>query len=175
MEGPFGSFFLREDTDKPMILLASGTGFAPIKAIIEQLKHTGSQRKAHLYWGCRSKADLYLNDWAERAAHELPHLKYIPVLSEAKPEDAWTGRTGLVHHAVMHDHPNLMEWQSTRAVHRSWWSRRSTTSSSSAGCPTTSSMPTPSPRRRTSMAPERPACGDRQGTQCLPGTTNTGA
>ena len=111
MEGPFGSFFLRDDTDKPMILLASGTGFAPIKAIIEQLKHTGSQRKAHLYWGCRSKADLYLNDWAERAAHEMPHLKYVPVLSDAKPEDGWTGRTGLVHHAVMHDHPNLMAWQ----------------------------------------------------------------
>jgi CDP-4-dehydro-6-deoxyglucose reductase len=111
MEGPFGSFFLREDTDKPMILLASGTGFAPIKAIIEHLQHVGSQRKAVLYWGCRSKADLYLNDWAERAAQTLPNLTYVPVLSEPKPEDGWSGRTGLVHHAVMHDHPNLMTWQ----------------------------------------------------------------
>ena len=111
MEGPFGSFFVREDTDKPMILLASGTGFAPIKAIIEHLQHTGSQRKAMLYWGCRSKADLYMHEWAERAAQTLPHLKYIPVLSDAKPEDGWSGRTGFVHQAVMHDHPNLMDYQ----------------------------------------------------------------
>jgi len=111
MEGPFGSFFLREDSDKPMILLASGTGFAPIKAIIEQLQHTNSQRHAVLYWGCRSKADLYLHEWAQQAAAALPNLSYIPVLSEPKPEDAWTGRTGFVHQAVMHDHPNLMNHQ----------------------------------------------------------------
>jgi len=111
MEGPFGSFFLREDSDKPMILLASGTGFAPIKAIIEQLRHSGSQRHAELYWGCRSKADVYLHDWALEAAAAMPNLRYIPVLSDPKPEDAWTGRTGFVHHAVMHDHPNLMNHQ----------------------------------------------------------------
>jgi CDP-4-dehydro-6-deoxyglucose reductase len=111
MEGPFGSFFLREDTDKPMILLASGTGFAPIKAIIEHLQFTNSQRQAILYWGCRSKADLYLHDWATQAAAQMPTLHYIPVLSEPTPQDEWTGRTGLVHHAVMHDHPNLMNHQ----------------------------------------------------------------
>ena len=111
MEGPFGSFFLREDSDKPMILLASGTGFAPIKAIIEHLQHSKSERHAELYWGCRSKADLYLHDWALQAARTLPNLRYIPVLSEPKPEDAWTGRTGFVHQAVMHDHPNLMNHQ----------------------------------------------------------------
>jgi CDP-4-dehydro-6-deoxyglucose reductase len=111
MEGPFGSFFLREDSDKPMILLASGTGFAPIKAIIEQLQHTQSQRHAVLYWGCRSKADLYLHEWAQRAAAALPNLSYIPELSEPKPDDAWTGRTGFVHQVVMHDHPNLMNHQ----------------------------------------------------------------
>jgi len=111
MEGPFGSFFLREDSDKPMILLASGTGFAPIKAIIEHLQHSKSERHAELYWGCRSKADLYLHDWALLAARTLPNLRYIPVLSEPKLEDAWTGRTGFVHQAVMHDHPNLMNHQ----------------------------------------------------------------
>ena len=111
IEGPFGSFFLREDSDKPIILLASGTGVAPIKAIIEQLQHTNSQRQAVLYWGCRSKADLYLNDWALNAAAQMPNLTYVPVLSEPKPEDAWTGRTGFVHQAVMHDHPNLMNYQ----------------------------------------------------------------
>ena len=111
MEGPFGSFFLREDSDKPMILLASGTGFAPIKAIIEHLQHTNSQRQAVLYWGCRSKVDLYLHDWALNAAAQMPNLTYIPVLSEPKPEDAWTGRAGFVHLAVMHDRPNLMNYQ----------------------------------------------------------------
>jgi CDP-4-dehydro-6-deoxyglucose reductase len=107
IEGPFGSFFLREDSAKPMILLASGTGFAPIKAIIEQLQFTHSQRHAVLYWGCRSKADLYLHDWALAAAAAMPNLRYIPVLSEARPEDDWTGRTGFVHQAVMTDLPDL--------------------------------------------------------------------
>ena len=111
IEGPFGSFFLREDSAKPMILLASGTGFAPIKSIIEHLQHKNSQRQAVLYWGCRSKADLYLHDWALSAAAQMPNLTYIPVLSEPKPEDEWTGRTGFVHPAVMHDHPNLMNHQ----------------------------------------------------------------
>jgi CDP-4-dehydro-6-deoxyglucose reductase len=111
IEGPFGSFFLREDSDKPMVLLASGTGFAPIKAIIEHLRHTGSQRRAVLYWGCRHKTDLYLHDWALQAAATLPNLHYVPVLSEPRPQDAWDGRTGLVHHAVMHDQPDLTHWQ----------------------------------------------------------------
>ncbi len=107
IEGPFGSFFLREDSDKPIVLLASGTGFAPVKAIIEQLEHKGITRPAVLYWGCRSKADLYLHDWALQAAARLPNLRYVPVLSEPKPEDGWTGRTGFVHQAVMADLPDL--------------------------------------------------------------------
>jgi CDP-4-dehydro-6-deoxyglucose reductase, E3 len=111
MEGPFGSFFLREDSTQPMILLASGTGFAPIKAIIEHMQHTNSQRHAVLYWGCRSRADLYLHEWALNAAAAMPNLTYIPVLSEPKPDDGWHGRAGFVHQAVMHDHPNLMNHQ----------------------------------------------------------------
>jgi len=107
MEGPFGSFFLREDADKPIVLLASGTGFAPIKAIVERMQELGSTRPATLYWGCRSKADLYLHDWALAAAAAMPKLRYVPVLSEPKPEDGWTGRTGLVHQAVMTDQPDL--------------------------------------------------------------------
>jgi CDP-4-dehydro-6-deoxyglucose reductase, E3 len=111
LEGPFGSFFLRETSTKPIVLLASGTGFAPIKAIIEQLRLKGSERDAVLYWGCRSRADLYLHDWALAAAAEMPRLRYIPVLSEPRPEDAWTGRTGLVHQAVMADLPDLSAHQ----------------------------------------------------------------
>lgn len=107
VEGPFGSFFLREDSTKPIVLLASGTGFAPIKAIVEHMRMKGSDRPAVLYWGCRRKADLYLNDWCERAAAEMPKLRYVPVLSEPAAEEAWTGRTGFVHEAVMADLPDL--------------------------------------------------------------------
>mgnify|MGYP003347098377 CR=1 FL=1 len=106
-EGPMGTFFLREDSDVPIVFVASGTGFAPIKAIIEHMEHQGITRPTVLYWGCRSKADLYLNDWVEQAAARLPWLRYVPVLSEAKPEDLWSGRTGFVHQAVMADFPDL--------------------------------------------------------------------
>ena len=107
MEGPFGSFFLREDSPKPLVLLASGTGFAPIKAIIEHMQHKAVTRPAVLYWGARRRADLYMHDWALAAAADMPNLRYVPVLSEADTEDAWDGRTGFVHHVVMSDHPNL--------------------------------------------------------------------
>jgi len=105
LEGPFGSFFLREESVKPMVLLASGTGLAPIKAIIEHLQHKAATRPAVLYWGCRRESDLYLDSWCRQAASELPWLRYVPVLSEA--DAGWTGRTGLVHHAVMADLPDL--------------------------------------------------------------------
>jgi CDP-4-dehydro-6-deoxyglucose reductase len=107
MEGPFGSFFLREESNKPMVLLASGTGFAPIKALIQQLQHKALTRPAVLYWGGRRPADLYENAWCQQAAAELPWLRYVPVVSNALPEDGWTGRTGFVHRAVMEDFPNL--------------------------------------------------------------------
>ena len=107
IEGPFGSFFLREDSDKPIVLLASGTGFAPIKAILEHMEFKAITRPTVLYWGCRSKADLYLHEWALAAAGRLPNLRYVPVLSEPKAEDAWSGRTGFVHQAVMADLPDL--------------------------------------------------------------------
>jgi len=107
IEGPFGSFYLREASRKPIVLLASGTGFAPIKAIIERLQQKGDDRPAVLYWGCRSRADLYQHAWAEQASASLPSLRYVPVLSEARPQDAWRGRTGLVHEVVMADLPDL--------------------------------------------------------------------
>jgi len=106
-EGPYGSFFLREESDKPIILLASGTGFAPIKAIVEHALHIGCERPMTLYWGGRKRSDLYLHAVAERWAAEHPGLRYVPVLSEPRAEDEWTGRTGLVHQAVMQDHADL--------------------------------------------------------------------
>jgi CDP-4-dehydro-6-deoxyglucose reductase len=111
LEGPFGSFFLREDSDKPVLLLASGTGFAPIKAILEHLRFKGSPREVVLYWGCRSKADLYAHDWIAEQARTQPRLRYVPVLSEPRAGDAWHGRTGLVHRAVLADLPDLSGYQ----------------------------------------------------------------
>ena len=107
MEGPLGSFFLREDSDKPVILLASGTGFAPIKAVVEQLQAQASPRQPVLYWGCRRLADLYRDTWCQEMAQAMPTLRYVPVLSETTAADGWTGRTGFVHEAVMADWPDL--------------------------------------------------------------------
>ncbi|MBU0589539.1 MAG: CDP-6-deoxy-delta-3,4-glucoseen reductase [Gammaproteobacteria bacterium] len=111
IEGPYGSFFLREDSDKPMVLLASGTGFAPIKAVIEHMQHKGITRPATLYWGGRRPADLYMDDWVRARLAEMPNLTYVPVISDALPEDAWQGRTGFVHLAVLQDHPDLSGYQ----------------------------------------------------------------
>jgi CDP-4-dehydro-6-deoxyglucose reductase len=111
VEGPFGSFYLREDSIKPMVLLASGTGFAPIKAIIEHMQFKGITRPAVLYWGGRRPADLYMNDWVKGKVAEMPNLSYVPVVSDALTEDAWTGRTGFVHNAVLQDIADLSEHQ----------------------------------------------------------------
>lgn len=107
MEGPFGSFFLREDSDKPIVLLASGTGFAPVKAIVEHMVFKGITRPVSLYWGGRRPQDLYLDAMARQWAEELPNFRYVPVVSHAQPEDHWTGRTGYVHLAVLDDMADL--------------------------------------------------------------------
>ncbi|HSV59140.1 MAG TPA: CDP-6-deoxy-delta-3,4-glucoseen reductase [Variovorax sp.] len=107
IEGPYGSFFLRDDSDKPIVLLASGTGFAPIKALIEHMAHKGITRPAVLYWGGRRPEDLYMDDWMRERMAVMPNLRYVPVVSNAVPDDNWTGRTGFVHLAVLEDMPDL--------------------------------------------------------------------
>jgi CDP-4-dehydro-6-deoxyglucose reductase len=106
-EGPLGSFFLHE-SEKPIVFVASGTGFAPIKAIVESAFKQGVERPMALYWGGRRPKDLYLDALARRWAEERPQqFKYVPVISDALPEDQWTGRTGFVHRAVMADFADL--------------------------------------------------------------------
>ncbi len=112
-EGPLGSFILHEnDADLPIIFLASGTGFAPIKSMLEHIFYTentqGRLRKMTLYWGVRTKADLYLEDLAREWARQHHNFTFIPVLSDALPTDNWTGRTGLVHQAVLEDYESLV-------------------------------------------------------------------
>ncbi|TVO59382.1 CDP-6-deoxy-delta-3,4-glucoseen reductase [Denitromonas halophila] len=106
-EGPLGSFFLREDSTKPIVLLAGGTGFAPIKGLIEHAIATGLTRPMTLYWGARDRAGLYLHDMASAWAEAHSWFKFVPVLSDNIPSEPWTGRTGLVHQAVMADLPDL--------------------------------------------------------------------
>jgi CDP-4-dehydro-6-deoxyglucose reductase len=111
LEGPLGSFYLREESDKPMLFVAGGTGFAPIKGMLEHCFHHRVERQMVLYWGVRSLADLYLptlpGEW--QSAH--PNFTFIPVLSEPKPEDQWPGRTGFVHQAVLDDFRDLSGYQ----------------------------------------------------------------
>ncbi|TMH88479.1 MAG: CDP-6-deoxy-delta-3,4-glucoseen reductase [Betaproteobacteria bacterium] len=107
LEGPFGTFFLREESAKPIVLVASGTGFAPIKALIEAALRKGIPRPMTLYWGARRPKDLYLDALPERWAAEHSGFKYVPVISDALAEDRWDGRTGFVHRAVMEDLSDL--------------------------------------------------------------------
>ncbi len=112
IEGPLGSFFLREESAKPILLVAGGTGFAPLKGLVEHALHIGAtgkiRRPMHLYWGAKNRAGLYMNALAEKWAAENG-ISYTPVLSE--PDADWTGRTGLVHEAVLADHADLSAYQ----------------------------------------------------------------
>lgn len=110
LEGPMGSFYLREDSDKPIIFVAGGTGFAPVKGIIEHALHHKMQRRMVLYRGSLALRDLYLPDLPKRWQAEHG-VDYVPVLSDPRPEDDWSGRTGFVHHAVLADHPDLSGYQ----------------------------------------------------------------
>jgi len=117
--GPLGSFFLREDSKKPIVLVAGGTGFAPIKAIIEHALQEKTTRPLTLYWGAQVQEGLYMGVLAASWAAQHANFKYIPVLSGLSSdtekyqdhEDQWTGRTGLVHDAVMLDFPDLSQHQ----------------------------------------------------------------
>jgi CDP-4-dehydro-6-deoxyglucose reductase len=111
VEGPHGSFYLREDSEKPMVMLASGTGFAPIKALLEHMESTGSTRAVSLYWGGRRPSDLYMDRWIRAFQERMPNLRYTPVVSDALAQDAWMGRTGFVHLAALQDIPDMQGYQ----------------------------------------------------------------
>lgn len=111
VEGPFGNFFLRENSLKPMIFVAGGTGFAPIKGMIEESITKGMQRPIKLYRGARVLEDLYMDEICQRWVDEFLHIKYIPVLSEPDKKDAWQGRVSLVHEAVLEDYANFKDYQ----------------------------------------------------------------
>jgi CDP-4-dehydro-6-deoxyglucose reductase len=106
-EGPLGTFFLREDSDKPIIMLATGTGFAPIKSMLEHAFHVGITRPITLYWGGRHRQDLYMLELPRQWEQSHANFRFVPVLSQPAPEDQWTGRTGHVQDCALADHPDM--------------------------------------------------------------------
>lgn len=107
IRGPLGTFFLREDSDRPVILVGGGTGFAPIKGILEHAFATGFDKPMHLYWGVRARRDLYLDELPRQWSREHGNFSYTPVLSEPMPGDDWSGDTGYVTNAVIKRYPDL--------------------------------------------------------------------
>ncbi|WP_428086286.1 CDP-6-deoxy-delta-3,4-glucoseen reductase [Candidatus Thioglobus sp.] len=108
IQGPKGSFYLREDSNKPIIMVAGGTGFGPVKAMVEHAIESASERNIHIYWGVRSEQDLYMtlpSKWAD----EFDNISFTPVLSKA--DESWKGRTGYVHEAVLADFDNLVNYE----------------------------------------------------------------
>ncbi len=110
-EGPLGQFYLRENSDKPIIFVATGTGFAPVKSILEYAFSKGIDRQIVLYWGARHVADMYMKEIPSEWQTQYDNFTFIPVLSEPKPEDHWNGRTGLVHDAVLNDFESLANYE----------------------------------------------------------------
>jgi NAD(P)H-flavin reductase/quinol-cytochrome oxidoreductase complex cytochrome b subunit len=110
-EGPFGAFVLHEESPRPIIFVAGATGFAPVKSMLEEAFRRNIRRPMVLYWGVRTRADLYMAELPERWAREHSNFSFVPVLSEPRPEDNWTGRTGLVHEAILQDFPTLSGYE----------------------------------------------------------------
>ena len=107
IHGPLGTFFLRDDTKRPLIFVAGGTGFGPIKSMVEQLIAEGDERDVHFYWGARAKKDLYSNHLPEKWDYQRENFHYTPVLSDALESDRWKGREGFVHEAVAKDFADM--------------------------------------------------------------------
>ena len=103
IQGPFGTYFLRKEEPRPIVMVAGGTGFAPVKGLIEDAIEAGFDQGITLYWGARTQKDLYLDDLARTWADSLPGFSYIPVLSDSSEDSDWQGRTGFVHQAIAED------------------------------------------------------------------------
>ncbi|MGH8601490.1 MAG: NAD(P)H-flavin reductase [Gammaproteobacteria bacterium] len=111
IRGPYGRVRLREDTDRPAIFIAGGTGFAPIKSLIEQTLRHATERPLYVYWGARAAQNLYMDELPRTWSDTYPRLRYVPVLSEPATSDHWRGRTGFVHEAVVQDFSEFSPYQ----------------------------------------------------------------
>lgn len=111
IEGPLGGFYLREDSTQPVIFLAGGTGMAPIAGILQYALKKKLKRTFHIYWGARRLEDLYMYDQMDAWAKAHDNIHFVPVLSDALPEDNWQGRTGYVHDTILQDFDSLTGYQ----------------------------------------------------------------
>lgn len=107
IEAPLGSFILRESSPRTMILMGGGTGFAPLKGILEHAFTIGMEKPMHLFWGVRSRRDLYMPDLPLEWTRRFPLFQFTPVLSDPVTEDNWMGETGYVHESVMRHYPDM--------------------------------------------------------------------
>ena len=107
IEGPLGTFFLREDSSRPILMMAGGTGYAPLQAMLEHAFAEGIERPIHLFWGARHREDLYRDEQLRAWATEHATLSYTPVLSEAQDDPDWHGERGWVHDALLRSYPDL--------------------------------------------------------------------
>jgi len=105
-EGPFGTYFLQSEVETPIIMVAGGTGFSPVKGLVEQAMQQNPDYQIHLFWGARDIQDLYMNSLAREWAEKYTGFTYTPVLSESK-SDGWSGETGFVHEAVSRSYEDV--------------------------------------------------------------------
>lgn len=110
IEGPQGSFYLDDESTRPVLMIAGGTGFAPMQSMLEHAIEDGDKRSFHLFWGVRGRRDLYSNRLAEQWAEEHENISYTPVLSEPAEDDAWTGETGFVHESALRQYSELSNY-----------------------------------------------------------------
>jgi CDP-4-dehydro-6-deoxyglucose reductase len=106
IEGPLGQFWFRRESPRPAVLIGGGTGYAPLRSMLRDLLEVGDRRPLHLYWGAQTRRDLYEDEQVLALCATYPNLRYTPVLSDAQPDDHWSGRRGLVHAAALADHPD---------------------------------------------------------------------
>jgi NAD(P)H-flavin reductase/ferredoxin len=110
VELPHGDFYLREDSDRPLLFIAGGTGFAPVKSIIDHVIKRGIERPMTLFWGARDPTGLYAAEVVKKWLRQCPSLRYEPVISDPVDASAWSGRRGFVHQAVLESFDSVKDF-----------------------------------------------------------------
>lgn len=100
LTGPFGDFYLRDDSHRDIVCIGGGCGMAPIRSILYHLAEQRMSRKVMYFFGARAKKDLFFTEELRELERQFPNFRYIPALSEPKPQDNWEGETGLITQVV---------------------------------------------------------------------------